>query len=126
LEPTQKSVVVNKGGYSAYLSFQQARNDPGGNGSSNGRSADSLPKGRQLQEKTRAERRAQERWTREVAELEAIIEVTEQKLASLANELEAASSAQDVAKLQKLGQDYQDTEAELEALIIRWTDMEAA
>jgi ATP-binding cassette subfamily F protein 3 len=124
MEPAQQSVTVIKGGYSAYLAYQQDNDAVNGDSNANGSSDGELPKGRQLLEKNRAERREQERRARQVAELESAIEVTEQKLATLSTALEVASSAQDVAKLQSLGQDYQDTEEKLEELITRWTELE--
>jgi hypothetical protein len=39
---------------------------------------------------------------------------------------EAASQAQDMAQLQKLGQAYQTTEAKLEELLTQWTELETA
>ncbi len=55
-----------------------------------------------------------------------MIEATEAKLTELAQALEKASQAHDLTQLQKLGQDYQLTEAKLEELLTQWTELESA
>lgn len=123
LDPVSKILVALEGGYSLYQAYRQAQTIPV-NG--NGKSADVSPKGKRIQEQTKAEKRAIEKKAREVAQLEAIIEETEQKLADLAAALETAGLAQDVPKLQQLGQEYQHTEETLEVLITQWSNLEAA
>jgi ATP-binding cassette subfamily F protein 3 len=122
LEPETASVTVIKGGYSKYLTFREAGSDQiSANGT--GRSA-AQSKSQIEREQTKAEKRALEKKARQMAEIENRIEATEAKLAELAGALEAASQSQDVPQLQELGQTYQTTEAELEALLTRWTEME--
>ncbi len=123
LEPDTKSVTVIEGGYSDYLAYREAQK---GQISANGSDPNTSTKSKsQLdREQTKAEKRAMEKRSRQLAEIESLIEATEVKLAKLSDELEAASQAQDVPQLQKLGQAYQTTEAELEALLTRWTEME--
>ena len=121
LELPAGAVTVIKGGYSDYLAWRQAH---AATNNANGKSDAAPSKGKKILEQTKAERRDQERKARDIATLEATIASTEQSLAELASALEAASLAQDVPKLQELGHLYQQTEAELEALITRWADME--
>lgn len=120
LEPDQKSVTVVKGGYSHYLAARQDSLEPT-RISENGQK-----KGNRIREQTRAEKRAAEKRAREIADLELSIEAAETELAELAQKLEQASHAQDVAQLQILGQDYQATEQKLEQLIGQWANMESA
>ncbi len=122
LEPDTKSVAVTEGGYSDYLAVQQAQLAAAANGKPGGEA----PKGKLIREQNKAEKRAIEKKARQIAEIETIIAATEQKLAQLSQQLEAASMAQDIFKLQELGEAYQSTEVKLEELITQWTEMEAA
>jgi ATP-binding cassette subfamily F protein 3 len=123
LEPATKSVTTIEGGYSDYLAYLETQRA----GSSNGANREvAKPKGKLLLEQSKAEKRAAEKKARQVAEIENLIEATEARLAQLAEELEAASRAQDVAQLQKLGQAYQLTETKLEELLTQWSEMETA
>ncbi|MCG3208225.1 MAG: Energy-dependent translational throttle protein EttA [Anaerolineae bacterium] len=124
LEPDTKSVTITEGGYSTYLGLQQ-QSSPAAT-PSNGNVAEDSPKGKRIREQNKAEKRAIEKKAREIAEIEATIAATEQRLAELSAQLEAASLAQDIAKLQELSQVYQSTEAKLEELITQWTELEAA
>jgi ATP-binding cassette subfamily F protein 3 len=123
LEPATKTVTAIEGGYSEYLAYREAQRA----GSTNGANpAAAKPKGKVLLEQSKAEKRAAEKKARQVAEIESVIEATEAKLAHLTQELERASQTQDVTLLQQLGQDYQLTEAKLEALLTQWSEMETA
>lgn len=122
LEPSSRAVTVTEGGYSDYLVHLEAqKNTANRNGSGQ---VSAISKGKLSRERAKAEKRAAEKKARQVAELESIIETTEVELAQLAKKLEEASLAQDVPQLQKLGQDYQTTEAKLENLIARWAEIE--
>ena len=122
IDATAKSINAIKGGYSNYLAYREAQN-----GDLN-RVADEAakPKGQIIRDQTKAEKRAAEKRAREIAEIERVIEETEAKLAHLAEAIEAASLAPDISKIQKLGHEYQDTEAKLEALLTQWAEMETA
>jgi ATP-binding cassette subfamily F protein 3 len=122
LEPSSKAVTVTEGGYSDYLVHLEAQKNIANRNGSDQVSA--ISKGKLSRERAKAEKRAAEKKARQVAELESIIETTEVELAQLAQKLEEASLAQDVPQLQKLGQDYQTTEAKLENLIARWAEIE--
>ncbi|MCK6629646.1 MAG: ABC-F family ATP-binding cassette domain-containing protein [Anaerolineae bacterium] len=123
LEPDSKSVTVIEGGYSDYLAEREAQKIAVNN-ATNG----SAPKStsQTSREQSKAEKRANEKKARQIAEIESVIAATEAHLAELARQLEAASQAQDIAQLQQLGQDYQTTEAKLEELLNQWTELEAA
>jgi ATP-binding cassette subfamily F protein 3 len=123
LEPSAKSIIVIEGGYSKYL---EADREAQSSGPSNIEGKSTQPKGKRLREQTKAEKRTVAKKARQMAEIESVIETTEAVLAELAQELEEASLAQDVFRLQVLGQDYQTTEAKLEELIARWAEMEVA
>jgi ribosomal protein L7Ae-like RNA K-turn-binding protein len=77
-------------------------------------------------EQAKAQKRAAEKRAREIAELENTIEATEAKLAQLAQDIEKASLAQDVTKIQNLGEEYQASSARLDELLTQWADMETA
>lgn len=122
LEPSTGAVAVIEGGYSDYQAYRAAQAE------TERQEVDEGPtkqKGKLIREQTKAEKREMERKARQIAEIENTIEATEARLAQLAEALEKASRAQDIAQLQKLGQDYQVTEAKLEELMIQWAEMEA-
>jgi ATP-binding cassette, subfamily F, member 3 len=122
LEVSTGTVTVIEGGYSDYRAYRSAQAEVERQAvEENG----PKQKGKLIREQTKAEKRETERKARQIAELESNIEAMEARLAELAQALEKASFAQDIAQLQKLGQDYQMTEAKLEALMIQWTEMEA-
>ncbi len=124
LEPETRSVTIVEGGYSDYLAYCDARRSAI---SANGAGQElAKSKSQLVREQTKAEKRAAEQQARRLAELERLIEATETRLAQLAQQLEAASLAQNVPRLQELGQLYQTTEAELEELLTRWTEMETS
>lgn len=122
LDPAARSIITIEGGYSEYLVYRNSQTATGT------RSAQEAikPKGKRILEQTKAEKRTAERKAREMAEIERVIEATEVKLAELARALEEASQAQDVPRLQKLGEAYQSAEARLEELLTQWSEMEMA
>lgn len=125
LEPETGSVRVTKGGYSAYLALRDAQTTKSGEGT-NGYSVDLAKTDSQLnREQTKAQKRDEQKKAKQIAEIEHLIEMTEAKLAQLAQQLEAASLAQDISKLQTLGQDYQTTTENLDELLTEWAEMEA-
>ncbi|MCB0192185.1 MAG: ABC-F family ATP-binding cassette domain-containing protein [Anaerolineae bacterium] len=122
LEPDQQTLIPLKGGYSVFIAYREAQTTE----STSQTDETSKPKGKRIQEQTKAEKRAAEKKAREIAEIEKRIEETEAKLAGLAEAIESASLAQDISKIQDLGKDYQATEAKLEILLTQWTEMETA
>ncbi len=122
LEPATKSVTVVEGGYSAYLAHREAQ--AAASQAVNGRTAKSSSQA--SREQSKAEKRAQEKKAKQIAEIESAVAAAESRLAQLAQELEEASRAQDVARLQQLGQEYHLAEAKLDELLTQWTELEAA
>ena len=122
LEPDTRSVTIVEGGYSDYLTYikaQKMQTAP------NGKSALKIKSTQQAQrEQSKAEKRAAEKKARQMAEIESAIESTQARLAQLAQQIEAASLAQDVPQIQKLGHDYQVQTAKLEELLTQWAEME--
>jgi ATP-binding cassette subfamily F protein 3 len=123
LEPETKSVTVVEGGYSDYLVHRETQKSPVNN-SANGSASKST--GQMSREQSKAEKRAGEKKARQIAEIENAIAATEAHLTELAQKLEAASMAQNVAQLQQLSQAYQTAEAKLDELLTQWTELEAA
>ncbi len=123
LEPDTKSVRVLKGGYSTYLALRDGQVPENG---ANKKAGDNKSQSQLSREEVKAKKRAAEKRAKQIAEIENIIETTEAKLAQLTQELEDASQAQDVSKLQQLGQAYQETETKLEELMNEWAELEAA
>jgi len=125
LEPDTAEVRMAEGGYSVYLA---QRDGPVIGTSTFSENEDSLngakSDSQRSREKTKAQQRDELKKAKQLAEMESIIEATEAKLAQLAQQLEAASQAQDVSKLQTLGQDYQVTAAKLDDLLTEWAEME--
>lgn len=123
LEPDTKTVTVIEGGYSDYLAQRETQKSQVSQ-STNGSAP--KPTSQASREQSKAEKRASEKKAKQIAEIESLIAAIESHLGELAQKLEAASQAQDIAQLQKLGQDYQTSEAKLEALLTQWTELEAA
>jgi ATP-binding cassette subfamily F protein 3 len=122
LEPTTKSVTVIEGGYSDYLAYRETQKSlisTNGTDQSLAKSKSQL-----VREQTKAEKRAAEKRSRQIAEIEKLVESKETELAQLAQKLEQASLTQDVARIQELGLAYQTAEIELEELLTRWSEME--
>ena len=59
----------------------------------------------------------------QAAALEAQIHAREAELATLSTQLEAASLAGEVSRIQRLGVAYQKAEAELHQLMAEWAEM---
>ncbi len=120
LEPASKTVRVLEGGYTDYLNQvkQTYTNDTG-------KTPEKKSQQQLNREQAKAEKRAAEKRAREIAELEGRIEAMEAKLAQLAQEIEKAGLAQDVTKIQTLGEEYQAGTAELDELLTQWAEMEA-
>ena len=122
LEPDTRSVTIVEGGYSDYLTYIKAQKMQA---APNGKSALKIKSTQQAQrEQSKAEKRAAEKKARQMAEIESAIESTQARLAQLAQQIEAASLAQDVPQIQKLGHDYQVQTAKLEELLTQWAEME--
>ncbi len=113
-----------KGNYEEYLKLRGLEME--GAGKPNG---DDLERQVQLEadrERAREERRqrkAAERRAEAAAAMEGQIHSLEARLAGLSTQLEAASLAGDVARVQRLGIEYQQTDAELHRIMAEWAEL---
>ena len=113
-----------KGNYGEYLKLRALEME--GQGKPNG---DDLERQAQLEadrERTREERRqrkAAEKRAEAAAAMEGQIHNLEARLAGLSTQLEAASLAGDVARVQRLGIEYQQTDAELHRIMAEWAEL---
>jgi ATP-binding cassette subfamily F protein 3 len=119
LEPATKSVTVREGGYTDYLNYIKQLQTNGPDQASKEKSVQQVSR-----EQAKAQKRAAEKRAREITELESTIEAMEAKLAQLAQAIENASLAQDVSKIQNLGEEYQASSARLDELLTQWADLE--
>lgn len=71
----------------------------------------------------RRQRRAAEKRAEAAAVLEAQIHALEARLQELSIQLEAASVAGDVGKVHRLGVAYQETDSELQRLMVQWAEL---
>ena len=113
-----------KGNYEEYLKLRALEMDGPGKPS-----ADELERQAQLEtdrERAREERRqrkAAEKRAEAAAVMEGQIHNLEARLAGLSTQLEAASLAGDVARVQRLGIEYQQTDAELHRIMAEWAEL---
>lgn len=114
-----KSINAIKGNYNDYLIFKE-------NQKANQLNQPQSQSAKIDREIAKEKKRAKEKQEREVAAIEETIENTEAKLAQLAKDIEQASFAQDIAQLQKLGEEYKETEETLSNLLNQWISLEAA
>jgi len=118
IEPATRSITVLEGGYSHYLAKRESqKNIPTS-------VTEPKSKAQSTREQTKAEERVSRQKAKQIADIEALIAATEAKLSQIAAEVEVASQAQNIARLQKLGQEYQATEIYLEELLTQWTELE--
>jgi ATP-binding cassette subfamily F protein 3 len=78
---------------------------------------------RERSKEERRQRKAAEKRAEAAAAMEARIHELEARLATLSNQLEAASVAGDVAKVHRLGVEYQQTDAELHRVMSEWAEL---
>jgi len=81
------------------------------------------PSDRERRREERRLRKAAERAAAQAAALEAEAHALELKLATLSSQLEAASLAGDVARVQSLGLSYQAADAELHRVMEAWAEL---
>ena len=113
------SITDVAGNYTTYLTHRQTQETIR-------RTATPPSAGRETYRQAKLQRRARQQRARQMAELEAAIEATQERLAYLTRALEEASYARDVETLHKLGLEYQQTEETLTQLLDKWIAMEAA
>jgi ATP-binding cassette subfamily F protein 3 len=121
LSPVEGGALhVHRGRYSEYIAERARRSgeEPGGLSQAESRGREEKRRGEERSERQERERRA--RW---MAELEDAIAGLENRLAALADDLTAASAAQDVAGLTELGAEYAQVEEELRRLVAEWENL---
>ncbi|MER2599479.1 MAG: ribosomal protection-like ABC-F family protein [Caldilineales bacterium] len=114
------------GNYSAYLAAAAAESAAA---ASNGTSAVALPSEAQLhRERARDERRLRKQAEARAAEadrLAAHIETLEARLTELGDALNAASTAQDATRIERLGREYHDADLQLHQVMEAWAELAA-
>ncbi|HEX9116863.1 MAG TPA: ABC-F family ATP-binding cassette domain-containing protein [Anaerolineae bacterium] len=81
------------------------------------------PQDRERAKEERRQRRAAEQRAEQAAAMEVEIQALEKRLAELSTQLEVASLAGNVGKVQELGTTYQTTDAELQRVMAEWAEM---
>ena len=116
---------VYKGNYEEYLKLRTAETGTGvavkANGDENKQAQ--LEADRERAKEERRQRKAAEKRAEAAAVMEQLIHDLEARLATLSNQLEAASVAGDVAKVQRLGVEYQQTDSELHRVMSEWAEL---
>jgi ATP-binding cassette, subfamily F, member 3 len=114
---------VYKGNYEEYLKLRalEAGAPVKANGDEDKQAQ--LDADRERAKEERRQRKAAEKRAEAAAAMEQQIHSLEAKLASLSHQLEAASVSGDVAKVQRLGVEYQQTDAELHRVMSEWAEL---
>jgi ATP-binding cassette subfamily F protein 3 len=117
---------VYKGNYEEYLKLRGLEAEgaaPGSNGDDPARQRAQMEAERERSREERRQRKAAEKRAEQAAAMEARIHDLEARLAQLSNLLEVASVAGDVAKVHRLGVEYQQTDAELHRVMSEWAEL---
>jgi ATP-binding cassette subfamily F protein 3 len=114
-----------KGNYAEYLRQVEAEKAPSARGvaAEVEQPAGPTPRDRARMREERRLRKAAEQAAEQAAALEAEVHALELKLATLGAQLEAASLAGDVARVQSLGLTYQAADAELHRVMDAWAEL---
>ncbi len=115
-----------KGNYEEYLKLRGLEAEgglPGSNGDDGARERAQMEADRERAREERRQRKAAEKRAEQAAAMEARIHELEARLGQLSNQLEAASVAGDVAKVHRLGVEYQQTDAELHRVMSEWAEL---
>ncbi len=115
-----------KGNYEEYLKLRALESEgalPGSNGDDDARQRAQLEAERERSREERRQRKAAEKRAEQAAAMETRIHELEARLGQLSNQLEAASITGDVAKVHRLGVEYQQTDAELHRVMSEWAEL---
>jgi ATPase subunit of ABC transporter with duplicated ATPase domains len=115
-----------KGNYEEYLKLRSLEAEgglPGSNGDDAARERAQMEAERERSKEERRQRKAAEKRAEQAAAMETRIHELEARLGQLSNQLEAASVAGDVAKVHRLGVEYQQTDAELHRVMSEWAEL---
>ena len=121
IDPEEKRLHAYQGNYSAYLEEKAQRLAVGT--SRRAKKKEDNQRQRERAREARRKRKEEEKRQEEARRLEAKIHAKEQELAAISQALEAASLAQQLEEIQKLGERYQSLERELDELIETWTTL---
>jgi ATP-binding cassette subfamily F protein 3 len=115
---------VYKGNYEEYLKLRTAETGADAPDKADGDDKQvQLEAERERAKEERRQRKAAEKRAEAAAAMEQRIHSLEARLATLSNQLEVASVAGDVAKVQRLGVEYQQTDAELHRVMSEWAEL---
>jgi ATP-binding cassette, subfamily F, member 3 len=116
-----KTVLCQKGGYSAYLAARQMR--PAEEAEAVAGQVNERLQQRQLE---KDKKRTESRLQRQMADLEIRINRLEGMLKQLESDMQQASEKQDYLRLRDMGAEYQRHQSDLVALMEEWASLEAA
>ncbi len=116
------SLRVYKGNYDEYLRQRTAEAETGSKAEPESEPDAAAEYDRERAREERRQRKAAEKHAEAAAAMEAHIHELEAQLGALSDQLEAASLAGDVGKVQRLGRMYQAAETELHRLIAEWAE----
>ncbi len=114
---------VYKGNYDEYLRLRAAEAEGKAKAEVEAERPGVTEYDRERAREERRQRKAAEKRADAVAAVEAQIHDLEARLQALSTQLEAASLAGDVGKVQRLGVAYQETDAALHALMAEWAEL---
>jgi ATPase subunit of ABC transporter with duplicated ATPase domains len=114
---------VYKGNYEEYLKLRTAELGAPIKANGDEDKQNQVDVDRERAREERRQRKAAEKRAEAAAAMEQQIHSLEAKLAALSNQLEAASVSGDVAKVQRLGVEYQQTDAELHRVMSEWAEL---
>jgi ATP-binding cassette subfamily F protein 3 len=114
---------VYKGNYEEYLKLRAAELGAPVKANGDEEKQNQLDADRERAREERRQRKAAEKRAEAAAAMEERIHGLEGTLAALSNQLEAASLAGDVAKVHRLGVEYQQTDAELHRVMSEWAEL---
>jgi ATP-binding cassette subfamily F protein 3 len=115
-----RQVIVHEGGYSAWQERQRSKGEKGTGARHALREANEQEERKRRRAEESRLARQQRRQAQHAAELEKTIAEKEMRLQRLSAELEAAGTAGQVERVQQLGTQYAQLEAELHAAIEKW------
>lgn len=114
---------VYKGNYEEYLKLRAAESSAPVKANGDENKQAQLDAERERTKEERRQRKAAEKRAEAAAAMEQHIHALEARLGALSNQLEAASVAGDVTKVQRLGMEYQQTDADLHRVMSEWAEL---
>ncbi len=115
--PAEHNLIVYKGTYSEYRTYQQANSSTREKGTAEQKISLSAPK----KEAPRLSKMEQQKMQRRIQDLETVIALLEDRIKMIEVQLDAIPI--DPARVQKLGGEYTRLQAELEERLQEWSDL---